>query len=87
MYVSEDILPKFVAKIVPDVTFVVNPAIKNEKSMIIKTTNFKEMLSSILMKGAVKVNDLEKQLMRQYNLSDKQISDVVKRCKDGNEDF
>ena len=65
----------------------VNPAIKNEKSMIIKTTNFKEMLSSILMKGAVKVNDLEKQLMRQYNLSDKQISDVVKRCKDGNEDF
>ena len=51
----------------------VNPAIKNEKSMIIKTTNFKEMLSSILMKGAVKVNDLEQQLMRQYNLSDKQI--------------
>ena len=65
----------------------VNPEFQNEKSMIIKTTNFKEMLSSILMKGAVKVNDLEKQLMRQYNLSDKQISDVVKRCKDGNEDF
>lgn len=49
---------------------------------------YKGILSSIVVpNGAVRVDDLQFKLKRQYNLSDKEINEVVEMCHQGGDDY